>query len=87
MIKLYMEHIYKSSNTNLLALYPSIDYKLDYIRKWWDEVMIRGLKPEINVALVYKKFVLFGTNAVTFEPNRQLAEMLFKIANFHKSDI
>ena len=45
MIKLYLMHVYRLSDSNFLALYPSIDYKLDYIKKWWSEVMTRGLKP------------------------------------------
>lgn len=48
--------------------------------------MIRGLKPEINLLYVYKKFILFGRNALTYEPNYQLADMLFKIANYYKND-
>jgi hypothetical protein len=44
----------------LLAIYPSIDYRLEYVRKWWDEAMIRCLKPEINATYVYRKFILYG---------------------------
>ncbi len=48
--------------------------------------MIRGLRPEINVGFVYRKFVLRGMTMARYEVNRQLAEMLFRIANYYKGD-
>ncbi len=48
--------------------------------------MIRGLKPEINVGYVYAKFVMRGMALARYEVNRQLAEMLFRIANYYKGD-
>jgi hypothetical protein len=74
------------SNETVLAVYPSIDYRLEYVKKWWDEVMVRGLRPQINVTFVYRKFVVFGGTGQYADFNRPAAELFFKIANYFKND-
>lgn len=48
--------------------------------------MVRGLRPQINVTFVYRKFVVFGGTGQYADFNRPAAELFFKIANYFKND-
>lgn len=58
-------------------MYTFIGDNIDLMIDWWDEIMARGFKPEINVGLV--------VNARIWSNSRQkdqLGRMLFRIAKY-----
>ncbi len=46
--------------------------------------MMRNLKPEINISLVYKKFIV--RNRESSQNNKTLAELLYNIFNYYNDN-
>lgn len=58
-------------------MYTFIDDNIDLMVDWWEEVMVREIKPEINVGEVVNARI--WTN---LRQKEQLAKLLYRIAKY-----
>lgn len=61
-------------------MYSFIDDNIDLMVDWWEEVMTRGLKPDINVRLVVKAHIWNNSRQ-----KEHLGKLLFRISRFDDS--
>lgn len=78
MLKEYFFNLHRvKSMEQFYSLYYFIDDHIDLMLDWWEEIINRGLKPEINVSLVVTARIWDS-----FSSKANLAKVLYRIGRY-----